>query len=126
LKQKKSGGFGMEEIISYISAHPAAVTLLVILVVIILIYFIFKQFFKLLLIALFILMAIGGYYYFKEPDKTAERIKQSIDTFQAGKDEITTKCKHFFRDTEELFNKGKKVPGDIDRLLKDSDEKAGK
>ena len=75
---------------------------------------------------LFILMAVGGYYYFKEPDKTAEKIKQSIETFQTGTDEITDKCKNFYRDTKELFNKAKKVPGDINRLLPDPNGKAGK
>ena len=116
----------MDTIINYISAHPSVITLLVIFVVIILLYFIFKQFIKLLLVALVILMAVGGYYYFKEPDKTAEKIKQSIETFQTGTDEITDKCNNFYRDTKELFNKAKKVPGDINRLLQDPTEKAGK
>jgi uncharacterized protein YoxC len=71
-------------------------------------------------------MAVGGYHYFKEPDKTAEKIKQSIETFQAGTDEITDKCKNFYRDTKELFNKAKKVPGDINRLLQDQNGKASK
>jgi len=116
----------MDTIVNYISAHPSVITMLVIFVVIVILYFIFKQFIKLLLVMLFILMAVGGYHYFKEPDKTAERIKQSIDTFQAGTDEITNKWKNFCRDTKELFDKGKKVPGDINRLLRDSNEKAGK
>ena len=116
----------MDEITAYFSAHPAVITLLVILVIITLLYFILKQFIKLLIVALLILLTVGGYYYFKEPDKTAEKIKQSIDTVQAGTDEISNKFKNFFRDTKELFNKGKKVPGDINKLLIDSDEKAGK
>jgi Zn-dependent protease with chaperone function len=116
----------MDTIVNYISAHPSVITMLVIFVVIVILYFIFKQFIKLLLVALVILMAVGGYYYLKEPDKTAERIKQSIDTFQTGTDEITDKCKNFYRDTKELFNEAKKVPGDINRLLKDPTEKAGK
>jgi predicted neutral ceramidase superfamily lipid hydrolase len=116
----------MDEILNYISAHPAVITLLVVVVVITLLYFILKQFIKLLLVTLLILMVVGGYYYLKEPGQTAERIKLSMDTFQAGTDEITDKCKNFFRDTKELVNKGSKVPGDINRLLQDSDEKAGK
>jgi energy-coupling factor transporter transmembrane protein EcfT len=116
----------MDAIIDYISAHPAVITLLVIFVVIVLLYFVLKQFFKLLLVALFILMAVGGYYYFKEPNKTAQRIKKSIDTVQTGTDEITDKWKNFYRDTKELFNKGKKVPGDINRLLHESSEKMEK
>ena len=116
----------MDEIVNYISAHPAVITMLVIFVVITLLYFILKQFIKLFMIALFILVAIGGYYYFKEPDKTAERIKLSMNTLQAGTDEIADKCKNFFRDTKELFGKAKKVPGDINKLLQDADEKAGK
>jgi Ca2+/Na+ antiporter len=116
----------MDTIVNYISAHPSVITMFVIFVVIVILYFIFKQFIKLLLVALVILMAVSGYYYLKEPDKTAERIKQSIDTFQAGTDEITDKWKNFYRDTKELFNEAKKVPGDINRLLQDSNEKAGK
>jgi hypothetical protein len=116
----------MDEIVNYISTHPAVITLLVVFVVIILLYFILKQFIKLFLVALFVLMAVGGYYYFQEPDKTAQRIKHSVDTLQAGTDEITNKFKNFYRDTGELFSKGKKVPGDINRLLQDSNEKAGK
>lgn len=116
----------MDTIINYISAHPSVITVLVIFVVIVILYFIFKQFIKLLLIVLFILMAVGGYHYFKEPDKTAEKIKQSIETFQTGTDEITDKCKNFYRDTKELFNKAKKVPGDINRLLQDPNGKVGK
>ena len=116
----------MDEIVNYISAHPAVITLLVVVVVITLLYFILKPFIKLLLVALFVLMAVGGYYYFKEPDKTAQKVKISIDTLQAGTDEITDKCKNFYRDTKELFGKAKKVPGDINKLLQDADEKAGK
>jgi hypothetical protein len=116
----------MDTIINYILAHPAVITLFVIFVVIIFLYFIFKQFIKLVVVMLVILMAAGGYFYLQEPDKTALRIKQSTDTLQAGMDEITNKCKNFYRDTKELFNKGKKVPGDINRLLQDSSEKAGK
>ena len=116
----------MDTITNYISAHPAVITLLVILVVIILIYFIVKKFIVLLIVTMFILMAAGGYHYFKEPDKTALRIKQSTDTLQAGMDEITNKCKNFYRDTKDLFTKGSKVPGDINKLLIDSDKKADK
>ena len=70
----------MDTIVNYISAHPAVITLFVIFVVIMLLYFVLKQFFKLLLVAVFILMAVGGYYYFKDPDKAALKIKQSIAT----------------------------------------------
>jgi len=116
----------MDTIVNYNSAHPSVITLLVIFVVIVILYFIFKQFIKLLLVALIILMAVGGYYYFKGPDKTSEKIKQSIHTFQSGTDEITNKLKNLYRDTIELFNKAKKVPGDINRLLPDPNEKKGK
>ena len=116
----------MDTIVNYISAHPSVITLLVIFVVLMLLYFILKQFIKMLLVALVILMAVGGYYYFKDSDKTSERIKQSIQTFQTGTDEITVKCKNFYRDTKELFSKAKKVPGDINRLLQDPNEKKGK
>jgi Ca2+/Na+ antiporter len=116
----------MDAIVNYISAHPSVVTLVVIFVVIMLLYFILKQFIKMLLIALFILMAVGGYYYFKDPGKTSEKVKQSVETFQAGTGEITDKLKNLYKDTIALFGQSKKVPGEIDKLLKDSNEKAGK
>lgn len=116
----------MDIIIDYMSAHPAAITLIVILVVIFLLYLILKQLIKFFLVVLFVLMAVGGFYYFKDSDKTAEKIKNSVDTIQAGTDEIADKCKNFYRDTKDLFNRAKKVPGEINALLEDSDEKAGK
>jgi len=116
----------MDAIVNYISAHPSMITLVVIFVAIMLLYFILKQFIKMLLIALFILMVVGGYYYFKEPGKTSERVKQSMETFQTGTGEIKDKFKNLYKDTIELFNQSKKVPGDINKLLKDSNEKAGK
>ena len=116
----------MDSIVNYISVHPAVVTLLVVFVVLMFLYFILKQFIKLLLVGLVILMAAGGYYYFKEPDKTAERVKQSVDTVQAGTDEIAATWNSFCRDTKNLFDKGSKVPGDINKMLKAADEQAGK
>jgi len=116
----------MDTIVNYISAHPAVITLAVIFVVILLLYFILKQFIKILMVALLIIMAVGGYYYLKEPGKTSERIKQSIQTFQSGTNDITDKFKNFYRDTQELFSKAKKVPGDINKLLTDPNGKTGK
>ena len=116
----------MDIITDYMAAHPAAITLAVIFVVIFLLYLIMKQFIKFFLVVLLVLMAAGGFYYFKDSDKTAEKIKNSVDSFQAGTVEISEKCSNFFRDTKDLFGKAKEVPGDINKLLDTSNEKAGK
>ena len=71
-------------------------------------------------------MAAAGYYYFKDPNKTAEKIKNTSDTVNAGINEIVDKSKNLYKDTKALYEKSKEVPGDINKLLKDSKEKAGK
>jgi predicted neutral ceramidase superfamily lipid hydrolase len=129
LNQKKEGKrevFIMDAITGYIDAHPAVLIMIVIFVVILILYFIFKKFIKFVLVLLFILLAAGGYYYFKDPAKMPEKIKKSVDMMKSGINEVVDKSKSFYRDTKELYKKSKEVPGDINKLLKDSDEKAGK
>lgn len=112
----------MDTIAEYISSHPAVLTIIVIFVVIIILHFIFKQFIKLALVILLIVMAVVGFYYIQDPDK----IKKTIDTIGAGVDEAKEKGKSFFKDSKNLIDKAKDVPGDVNRLLKNSDDKAGK
>jgi hypothetical protein len=71
-------------------------------------------------------MVVGGIYFFKDPQKMPEKVKASVDLMKSGADEIGDKTSNFFRDSKMLFEKIKKMPGQINKLLKDSKEEAGK
>jgi uncharacterized membrane protein len=115
----------MAAITGYIAEHPAMLITIIVFVIIFILYFVFKKLFKLTLVILFILLAVAGYYYFKDPNKTLEKIKNTVDAVNAGIDEVVDKSKNLYKDTKVLYEKSKKVPGDFGKLLKDSKEKAG-
>jgi hypothetical protein len=112
----------MDTIMGYLSAHPSILTALVIFAVLIILYFIFKQFIKLALVLILIALVAAGYYYFQDPNKMSEKVKESIDTMKSG----VEKSKSFYKDSKELIDKTKKVPGDINKLFKDAEDTAGK
>ncbi|MCX5848212.1 MAG: hypothetical protein NTW65_02000 [Deltaproteobacteria bacterium] len=116
----------MDAITGYLSTHPAVLVTGVIFIVILILHFIFKNLVKLVLIMFFVLLAAFGYDYLKNPNKVAEIIKESVETVKSGINDVTDKRKSIYEDTKELYNKGKKVPGDINKLLKDSDKEADK
>jgi len=115
----------MDAITGYIAEHPAVLIMIIVFVIIFILYFVFKKLLKLTLVILFILLAVAGYYYFKDPNKTLEKIKNTVDAVNAGINEVVDKSKNLYKDTKALYEKSKKVPGDIGKLLKDSKEKAG-
>jgi len=96
----------------YLSAHPAILTVLVIFAVVIILYFIFKQFIKLALVMLIIVIAAACYYYFQDPHKMSEKVVE--------------KSKSFYKDSKALIDKTKEMPGDINKLFKSAEDKAGK
>ena len=108
----------MDVITGYLSAHPAVFVLIVILAIILILHVIFKNLIKLVLIMLIVLLTAFGYYYFKDP----KTIEKSFDTMKSGINEIVDTSKSFRKDTKELYKKGKEVPGDINKLLKDSNK----
>ena len=116
----------MDAIMEYLSSHPAMLTVLVIFAVIIILYFIFKQFVKLALVLLLIVLAAAGYYYFQNPNKMSEKVKESIGTVKSGTDKVMEKSKSFYKDSKELIDKTKEVPGDVNRLFKGEGNKARK
>ena len=116
----------MDVITGYFSAHPGVFVIAVILIIIILLNLFFKNLIKLVLIMLFVLLAAFGYYYFKEPSTVPEKIKESIETMKSGINDIGDKSKTFFKDSKELYKKTKEAPGDVNRLLKDSDNNVDK
>lgn len=116
----------MDTITEYLSAHPAMFKFIVIFALIIILYFIFKQFLKLSLFLLLVVLVIAGYYYFQDPNKMPERVKKSIDTMMSGTTEVVNKSKSFYKDSKELINKTKELPGDVNKLLKGSEDEKEK
>jgi c-di-AMP phosphodiesterase-like protein len=116
----------MDAITGYIAEHPAMLIMIIVFVIIFILYFVFKKLLKLTLVILFILLAVAGYYYFKDPNKTWEKIKNTSDAVNAGINEVVDKSKNLYKDTKALYEKSKEIPGDINKLLKDPDDKSGK
>ena len=116
----------MDAITGYISAHPSALVVIVIFIIILILHFIFKNLIRLLLILLLILLAASGYYYFKDPNKMPEKIEKSIDAMKSGINEIVDKSKSFSKDTKKLFKESKEMPGEVGKLLKNSDKELKK
>ena len=112
----------MEAITGYFTAHPIAFKVVIIFIMIVIAYFIFKQFLKLSLVLLLIVLAGAGYHYFNNPGKMSEDVQKSISTVKSG----VEKSKNFYKDTKELIDKTKKVPGDVNKLLKSTEDKAEK
>jgi uncharacterized membrane protein YgaE (UPF0421/DUF939 family) len=116
----------MDIITGYISAHPSVLVIGVILIVILLMTFMFKSLIKLFLILLFVVLAVSGYYYFTDPDKMPEKVKDTVQLMKAGVHELADKSKSFVTDSKELYKKTKEAPGNLNKLLKDSDKEAEK
>jgi hypothetical protein len=120
------GDFIMEAIISYFSSHPTVLVIGIVLVIIFFLNFIFKSLFKLVLLVLVILFLTMGYYYFVAPEKVPDQIKETIETMKSGVEGFTEKGKSFYKDSKDLYKKGKNAPGDVNRLLKESEEEVSK
>lgn len=101
----------MEAISGFFTANPVVFKVMIVIVLIFAAYFVFKQFLKLSLVLFLIALAGAGYFYYNNPEKISEYVQ---------------KFKSFYKDSKELVNKTTKVPGDINKLLKDADKKADK
>ncbi|HUN56333.1 MAG TPA: hypothetical protein VMU29_14365 [Smithella sp.] len=110
----------MDVITGYITAHPSIFVLGVVLIVILLVTFLFKSLIKLVLVMLFVLLAASGYYYFTDPAKMPDKVKDSVELFKAGVQELGDKSRSFVTDSKDLFKKTKEAPGNVNKLLKES------
>jgi hypothetical protein len=113
----------MDAITGYISAHPAVLVIGLVIIVVLFLQFTFKSLIKLVLIMLFILLAAFGYYYFKDPGAMPKNIMESIES---GINGFSDRSKTFLKDSKDLYKKGKEAPGDVNKLLKDSDKELDK
>ncbi len=112
----------MDAITGYLIANPTVFKVMVVLVLIVVAYFIFKQFLKLSLVLLLIVLAGAGYHYFNNPEKMSEDVKKSITTVKSG----VEKGKSLYKDSKDLIDKSKKVPEDVSKFFKSSEDKAAK
>jgi hypothetical protein len=101
----------MEAISDFFAANPTLFKIMIIIILIFAAYLVFKQFLKLTLLLFLIAVAGAGYHYYNNPQKMSEYVH---------------KFKSFYQDSKDLINKTKKVPGDINKLLKNADDQAGK
>ena len=112
----------MDAITGYLIANPTVFKIMVVFVLIVVAYFIFKQFLKLSLVLLLIVLAGAGYHYFNNPQQMSEDVQKSVSTVKSG----VEKGKSFYKDSKELIDKTKKVPEDVNKFFKSSEDKAGK
>jgi len=116
----------MESISAYFAAHPTVFTLLTIFAVIMILYFIFSKFVKLAIVLLIVILLVGGVNFFKDPASMPDKIKQSVQTFKTGGEEVWDKFSSLWRDTKSIADKARKAPGDINKLLDTAKKDAGK
>ena len=116
----------MESVGAYFQANPAAFTMLAIFFVVMILYFILSKLVKLAIIVLLVVLLGGGAYLFKDPASMPDKIKTSVETFKAGSEAIGTKLSRFWQDTGEIGGKIAKFPGEINKQLDSSKDKAGK
>ena len=116
----------MDAITGYFSAHPIVLVISIIFIIISILHFIFKSLIKLVLITFFILLVAFGYDYFKDPATVSKKIKESVDMGKSIISDVADKSRSIYKDSKELYKKGKDAPGDINKLLKDSNKQVDK
>jgi hypothetical protein len=98
----------MEVVTGVFTAHPIVFKVMAILFVIVIAYLIFKQFLKLSFFLVFIALAGAGYHYYNKPQNISDDVQ---------------KVKNFYKDSKKLVNKATSLLGEINKLLKDADDK---
>jgi len=116
----------MDAVTGFLSANPEVIAISVAVVILLLLYFILKSFFKIMMIALVILLAAFGYYSFQDPAKVPDNIRKPMEAIKSGFNDLTGKSKTFLKDTKDLYKETKNASGDVNKLLKDSDQQAEK
>ncbi len=108
----------MEAISGFFTENPTVFKVTVVIVLLVVAYLIFKQFLKLSLVIFLIAAAGAGYHYYNKPEKMSEDVQK----VKSGGEKLKT----FYKDSKDLISKGKNTTGDINKLLDDAKDKAGK
>jgi hypothetical protein len=116
----------MDVITGYLSAHPIVFVIGVIFIIVLILHFIFKNLIKLVLIIFVVLLVAFGHDYFKDPATISKKIKESVEMGKSVISDLADKSKSIYKDSKELYKEGKEAPGDINKLLKDSNKEVDK
>lgn len=111
----------METIMQHLANHQWAFTLAIVAGIFI-VYFIFKQLMKMALLFTLILLAIGGYLYVKNPQQMTESVHKTVKETKATTGKVLDTSKNLYRDAKQLYDAGKKFPGEINRLIGKGDQ----
>jgi hypothetical protein len=116
----------MDAITGYLSSHPIVLVISVVFIIILILHFIFKNLIKLVIIIFFVLLVAFGHDYFKDPATILKKVKETVEIGKSVISDVVDKSKSIYRDSKELYKKGKEAPSDINKLLKDSNKEVDK
>ena len=114
----------MDALFGYFTAHPTVFTLLTIFVVIVILYFILSKFIKLAVLLLIVILLAGGANLLKDPASMPGKIKQNVQTFVTGGEQIWRKVSGLWKDANDIADRVKKAPDQ--RIDEESAGKNGK
>lgn len=110
----------MDDILSYLAAHPLVIMALL-FAVFLFVYFLFKQFIRMVLGVLIILLALAGYFYFqdphKDPRKAWENMKATLQKAWTKTGKVVETGKEAYQEGKNLYEKGKELPSGIKKAL---------
>lgn len=116
----------MDALFGYFAAHPTVFTLLAIFMVIAILYFILSKFIKLAILLLIVILLAGGVNLLKDPASMPGKIKQNVQTFVTGGEQIWHKVSGLWKDASDIADRVKKAPEEINSSLKTAQDKTGK
>ncbi len=116
----------MDALFGYFTAHPTVFTLLTIFIVIAVLYFILSKFIKLAVLLLIVILLAGGANLLKDPASMPGKIKQNVQTFITGGEQIWHTVSGLWKDANDVADQVKKAPEEINASLKTAQEKTGK
>lgn len=116
----------MDAFFGYFTAHPTVFTLLTIFIVIAILYFILSKFIKLAVLLLIVILLAGGANLLKDPASMPGKIKQNVQTFVTGGEQIWHAVSSLWKDANDVADRVKKAPEEINSSLKTAQEKTGK
>jgi hypothetical protein len=112
----------MEALSSFVSSNPIISVIILVFVSALILFFTFKSLSKLVMIVFVIFLVVIGYYYFQDPEK----VRDSCTAVLSGITDISEKRKTFVEDSQEVINKAKEAPGQVNKLLDSSKKELNK
>lgn len=106
----------MEALSSFVASSPIISIVILVFIIAFILFITFKSLAKFVMI-LFIIFLVGlGYNYYKDPEK----LRDSCISMLSGVMDLSEKRKSFVEDSQDVFNKTKEAPGQVNKLLDSS------